>query len=713
MANRKLQKDIEIIFKKIQEGLHEFHYHYDRYESINTDEDSDNQREKEKLEGDLKKEIKRLQKFREQIKNWQSNDVIKTLGLPGNALGVKLNDNKKLIEEAMEIYKDVERSSKLKTFSNQSIMMAFMDSQHGDDDDDDDEDTDEEFLEHIDSSDEDEEEDYADLPSDAIEAIQYLKDTIIQIRDSTQKLNHEYEKLAQKKLRKNNLTTIEAKKEKIQATIENNKFHCKKILKLIRLLKANRVNEFGLIWLLKDDLDEYVSSNGDSNFSSETTLYEDIFNSIVAADQDYSEIYEEKDDDSQTLDSTTNGSILSETNSHPQKLNGHADAPQPRQQSQQSAHPLQQPPQPQLQQQPNSPDLSSPGIVRTLKPAATPSKPVGNLKWAAAAAVGIPETSTTKSRSQEPESNGSHQPDSSPTHRSSVTSSSSPEQAKVQAAAQQQQQQQHQQHQQHQQQQRPLVVENINLDKYKAIVQNSSLPKTEVNLFSDMNLIRVPPGIQDLVISFASKRNHDECKLLVNSTEFNQFTTPIRKKYLPSVVQPLNLSFTPGFRHPTQLMKFQSIWNQIRATYGFEKLVNEIKSLASQDKPDNAALVAELTYVLFYGFYYGLTPAENLIAESYLFDLGWKPYKAQLDNNSSSPLHISSPTVKDDSKSAAPTGSYWFKRIKLISEGTTANPGFEFGDYQVFDLNFWEIFVRYGFKFDYTLCQFNPSTSIF
>ena len=46
----------------------------------------------------------------------------------------------------METYKLVEKQSKLKTFSNQSIMMTFMDSTNGDDDDDDDDSDDDELF---------------------------------------------------------------------------------------------------------------------------------------------------------------------------------------------------------------------------------------------------------------------------------------------------------------------------------------------------------------------------------------------------------------------------------------------------------------------------------------------------------------------------------------------------------------------------------------
>lgn len=157
-----------------------------------------------------------------------------------------------------------------------------------------------------------------------------------------------------------------------------------------------------------------------------------------------------------------------------------------------------------------------------------------------------------------------------------------------------------------------------------------------------MDLVRAPPGIQDLVISFASKRNNEEFKILIDSTEFNQFTSPIYKPYLPKSVQPNYYSqFTNfSFKHPTQLSKFQSHWNKIRAYYGFKSLTDEIKNLSPRDISESSALVTELTFVLFYGYYYGLTPAENLIAESCLFEIGWKPYKSQFESNNRSPHHL-------------------------------------------------------------------------
>ncbi|RCK54893.1 General negative regulator of transcription subunit 3 [Candida viswanathii] len=735
MSNRKLQKEIDIIFKKIQEGLQDFNYHYERYESIqNTEDDSDNQREKEKLANDLKKEIKKLQKFREQIKHWLQNDTVNTLGPVGTSYSGKLSENKSLIEEAMETYKSVEKQSKLKTFSNQSIMMTFMDSNHGDDDDDDDSDDDDLF-----SGSEEEEDEFSDLPEDAVNSIRFLKDSILQLTELTAKLDHEYEKLAAKKLRKNNLATIEAKKEKIQLTISNNKFHQKKIKKLLKQLKNGMVTEFNLIWMLKEDLEKYLSANGDYAFTKETDLYDDIFNQIAAVDEDYSEIH----DDSQVLGAdhreqpASNGTAPTSTSSQATpspriaKANGHvkesstephakphqlpavntdvsnhSTVQQPHHhhnQQQQQQHTQQQEQEHQFvstQGLPRqSPEMTSPAIVRTLKPASTPSKPVGNLKWSAAAAAAIPEVHE-KARSVEPESNGLHQ-----------VKSNSVESQLFQEEAKQAQKSQFVTP-------APLQVGNINLDQYKEVIKNSSLSKTELGLFLDMNLVRVPPGIQDLVISFASKRYNDEFKVLVDSNEFNQFTLPLRKSYLPEIVQPNYYSqFTNfNFKHPSQLTKFQSYWNQIRANFGFEKLVEEIKTLTAQNLPENVPAIAELTFVLFYGFYYGVTPAENLIAESYLHELGWKPYRTQLEGNHNNLVNspLSAPNgVQDKCKSSY--YFYWFKRVKLISRGEEMGQpaNIEFGDYQVFDLSFWEIFVKYGYKFDYNLCQLEPSKSLF
>lgn len=76
MALRKQQQEIERTLKRIQEGLAAFDSIYDKLQAqVNTPSAQTSQ--KEKLEQDLKKEIKKLQRHRDQIKTWAARDDIK------------------------------------------------------------------------------------------------------------------------------------------------------------------------------------------------------------------------------------------------------------------------------------------------------------------------------------------------------------------------------------------------------------------------------------------------------------------------------------------------------------------------------------------------------------------------------------------------------------------------------------------------------------
>lgn len=71
MTQRKLQQEIDKTFKKVAEGLAAFDGIYEKIES------SSNSGQKEKLEDNLKREIKKLQRFRDQIKTWAAGNDVK------------------------------------------------------------------------------------------------------------------------------------------------------------------------------------------------------------------------------------------------------------------------------------------------------------------------------------------------------------------------------------------------------------------------------------------------------------------------------------------------------------------------------------------------------------------------------------------------------------------------------------------------------------
>ncbi|XP_052879747.1 uncharacterized protein LOC108465534 isoform X8 [Gossypium arboreum] len=106
-ASRKLQGEIDRVLKKVQEGV-------DVFDSIwNKVYDTDNANQKEKFEADLKKEIKKLQRYRDQIKTWIQSSEIKDKKA--------LVDARKQIEREMERFKICEKETKTKAFSKEGL----------------------------------------------------------------------------------------------------------------------------------------------------------------------------------------------------------------------------------------------------------------------------------------------------------------------------------------------------------------------------------------------------------------------------------------------------------------------------------------------------------------------------------------------------------------------------------------------------------------
>ncbi|ESQ41823.1 hypothetical protein EUTSA_v10012672mg [Eutrema salsugineum] len=113
-ASRKLQGEIDRVLKKVQEGV-------DVFDSIwNKVYDTDNVNQKEKFEADLKKEIKKLQRYRDQIKTWIQSSEIKDKKVSAS-YEQSLVDARKLIEREMERFKICEKETKTKAFSKEGL----------------------------------------------------------------------------------------------------------------------------------------------------------------------------------------------------------------------------------------------------------------------------------------------------------------------------------------------------------------------------------------------------------------------------------------------------------------------------------------------------------------------------------------------------------------------------------------------------------------
>nr|CAD7457692.1 unnamed protein product [Timema tahoe] len=109
-ATRKLQGEIDRCLKKVTEGVETFE---DIWQKVHN---ATNSNQKEKYEADLKKEIKKLQRLRDQIKSWIASGEIKDKST--------LLDYRKLIETQMERFKVVERETKTKAYSKEGLGAA-------------------------------------------------------------------------------------------------------------------------------------------------------------------------------------------------------------------------------------------------------------------------------------------------------------------------------------------------------------------------------------------------------------------------------------------------------------------------------------------------------------------------------------------------------------------------------------------------------------
>ena len=85
-----ISAEIDRVLKKVSEGVETFEGIFEKIQAAT------NSNQKEKLEQDLKKEIKKLQRHRDQIKTWISSNDIKDKRA--------LTENRRLIEQVQILF---------------------------------------------------------------------------------------------------------------------------------------------------------------------------------------------------------------------------------------------------------------------------------------------------------------------------------------------------------------------------------------------------------------------------------------------------------------------------------------------------------------------------------------------------------------------------------------------------------------------------------
>ncbi|KAK5992217.1 General negative regulator of transcription subunit 3 [Cladobotryum mycophilum] len=228
MAARKLQQEVDKCFKKVAEGVAEFEAIYDKIEQSN------NPAQKEKLEDNLKREIKKLQRLRDQIKTWAASNDIKDKA--------PLLEHRKLIETQMEKFKAVEKAMKTKAYSKEGLSAAAK----------------------------------LDPKEQAkVEACEFLSTMVDELELQIESLEAEGESIQATMKKGKNNGAKENRMAEIDRIIERHKWHQGK-LELIRRSLENGAVETDQVTLLEENIRYYVSDGMNDDFIEDEEMYDEL-----------------------------------------------------------------------------------------------------------------------------------------------------------------------------------------------------------------------------------------------------------------------------------------------------------------------------------------------------------------------------------------------------------------------------------------------------
>ena len=293
---------MERCFKKIQEGVDSFE---DIWQKLRT---AHNTNQKDKYENEMKKEIKKLQRLRDQLKTWVSCNDVKDKKI--------LLDYRRLIETQMERFKIVERETKTKAYSKEGLVSAAKVN-----------------------------------PAQKVkeETMQWLQVTIDAINRQVDNFEGEIETFNSQSRKKKHDRDKLTRTEDLKVLLEKHRHHIKNLETLMRMLD-NQTIKPDKINAIREDIEYYLEACLEPGFEDNEFLYEDmglddtLTSSIMSATSPTEKQLNStltcctKDDDNSTsLSVTTNHSISKDEDSRkrlksddfisPRKGNNHANTP--------------------------------------------------------------------------------------------------------------------------------------------------------------------------------------------------------------------------------------------------------------------------------------------------------------------------------------------------------------------------------------------------
>uniref|UniRef100_A0A3P8WJ10 CCR4-NOT transcription complex subunit 3 n=1 Tax=Cynoglossus semilaevis TaxID=244447 RepID=A0A3P8WJ10_CYNSE len=225
---RKLQGEIDRCLKKVAEGVEQFE---DIWQKLHN---AANGNQKDKYEADLKKEIKKLQRLRDQIKTWVASNEIKDKR--------QLVENRKLIETQMERFKAVEKEAKTKAYSKEGLGSA----------------------QKVDPAQREKE-----------EMGVWLNNTIDTLNMQVDQFESEVESLSVQTRKKKGDKEKQERIEELKKLVERHRYHVRMLETILRMLDNDSV-QVEAVKKIKDDVNYYLDSSQDPYFEENEFLYDDL-----------------------------------------------------------------------------------------------------------------------------------------------------------------------------------------------------------------------------------------------------------------------------------------------------------------------------------------------------------------------------------------------------------------------------------------------------
>lgn len=225
---RKLQGEIDRCLKKVNEGVELFEDIWQKVQS------APNHNQKDKYEQELKKEIKKLQRHRDQIKGWLSSPDVKDK--------TPLQEARKQIETEMERFKMVEREMKTKAYSNHGLDAGLKGDPQ-----------------------EKEKED----------CIHWITEGISELQIQIYKFEADMESISATMKKRKADRDKQERLEETKHSIERHRFHIESLEKILRAMD-NEAIDLKLVRDLRTDVEHYVKSNQEPDFEENDGMYDEI-----------------------------------------------------------------------------------------------------------------------------------------------------------------------------------------------------------------------------------------------------------------------------------------------------------------------------------------------------------------------------------------------------------------------------------------------------